>query len=82
MTTTMRETASDADQARLRLRSSLLEYLERKTEHHDELVPAVEAGTAHSRSTMLRLAELLVQRDTALEAHLDVLAGTGDPRFN
>jgi pantothenate kinase len=82
MTTTMRETASDEDRARLRLRSSLLEYLERKTEHHDELVLAVVAGTAHRRSTMLRLAQLLVQRDIALEAHLDLLAETGDARFN
>jgi hypothetical protein len=76
MTIQMRETAIDEDQARLRLRSSLLEYLERNTEHHDEFVWAVRSGTVHSCDTMLRLAQLLGQRDTALEAHLDLLAET------
>jgi hypothetical protein len=77
MTTMMRETAIDEDYTRLRLRNSLLEYLERHTEHHDEFVEAVKSGTAHSRDTMMRLAQLLEQRDTALEAHLDLLAGSG-----
>jgi hypothetical protein len=77
MTTTMRDTAIDEDFTRLRLRSSLLEYLERNTEHHDEFVGSVKAGTAHSRDTMMRLAQLLEQRDTALQAHFDLLAGSG-----
>ena len=71
------ETPTDEDQAQLRLRSSLLEYLERKMEHHDEFVGAVRSGTIHRRDTMKRLADLLVQRDAALEAHLDLLAGSG-----
>jgi hypothetical protein len=77
MTTMMRETAIDEDQARLRLRSSLLEYLERNTEHHDEFAGAVKAGTAHSRDTMVRLAQLLERRDTALQTHFDLLAESG-----
>jgi hypothetical protein len=73
----MRESAIDEDVARLRLRSSLLEYLERNTEHHDEFAGAVKSGTAHSRDTMVRLAQLLEQRDSALEEHLDLLAEAG-----
>jgi len=79
------EMAIDEDQARLRLRSSLLEYLERKMEHHDEFVWAVKSGTVHSRDSMTRLAELVARRDAALEAHLDQLAesqGRGFLLFN
>ena len=77
MTTMMRDTAIDEDVARLRLRSSLLEYLERNTEHHDEFAGAVRSGTAHSRDTMVRLAQLLEQRDSALQEHFDLLAESG-----
>jgi hypothetical protein len=68
------EIAVDEDQVRLGLRSSLLEYLERKMEHHDEFVWAVNSGTIHSRNTLTRLAELRARRDAALETHLDQLA--------
>jgi hypothetical protein len=77
MTTMMQETAIDGDVARLRLRSSLLEYLERNTQHHDEFAGAVKSGTAHSRDTMVRLAQLLEKRDSALQEHLDLLAQSG-----
>ena len=77
MTTLMRESAIDEDVARLRLRNSLLEYLERNTEHHDEFAGAVRSGTAHSRDTMVRLAQLLQQRDSALHDHFDLLAELG-----
>jgi hypothetical protein len=77
MTTMMRESAIDEDVARLRLRSSLLEYLERNTEHHDEFAGAVKSGSAHSRDTMVRLAQLLEQRDSALQEHFDLLAESG-----
>lgn len=79
MSTQMMEMAIDEDQARLRLRHSLLEYLERNMEHHDAVVGAVESSTIHSRDTMMRLASLLVQRDAALVTHLDLLAETGWP---
>ena len=68
------ETTTEDDVARLRLRSSLLEYLERSVEHHDDVVGAVRTGAIHRRGTMQRLAERLVQRDTALATHLDLLA--------
>ncbi len=79
------EMAIDEDQARLRLRSSLLEYLERNMEHHDEVVWSVKSGTMHSGDTMTRLADLRAQRDAALHAHLDLLAeaqGRGVLLFN
>ncbi len=74
MTTQLMETPIDEDLVRLRLRISLLEYLERNTEHHDEVVSAVRSGTIHSRGTVARLAESRGQRDAALGSHLDLLA--------
>jgi hypothetical protein len=77
MSIQLMESAADEDQVRLRLRTSLLEYLERNVEHHDQFEQAVRGGTAHTREAMGRLAGLLARRDAALVAHLDLLATTG-----
>ncbi|MGA2835083.1 MAG: hypothetical protein ABSF84_00665 [Acidimicrobiales bacterium] len=66
--------AIDEDLVRLRLRCSLLDYLERNMEHHDEFVGAVKSGTIHDPDTMMRVADLRAKRDAALGAHLDQLA--------